>query len=399
MSESVRLVLTGEILPGHEWNGVRDQLAALLKVDAERSTRLLQSAPTVIKQQLPLTHIETYLALLAKAGAGARVEHQDGRPWQVPGEAAGFPTLLEHGATRPPPAPAPQPPAAVVAQKPASTELALVEDEPPETIHCPACGLEQKKRTLCTDCGADMPRMIAAQNQARLEAKQVQQSTGPRPVSSLRPAEVESMAFCETPKLFGFSLSGRLGRMRYLAYGMLLMLAIIPVTLLFSLALIFLKGFGVVFAMAWFWLFIRLMVFRLHDLGLSGWWATASIAVPVVAAIISPQLGAVISVLAMLASLALYCWPGAQGENRYGSPAEPPTLLINVVAVVGLVGSVLVLPAMMASTIPAYRDYVAAQKARAGQLPDANAPGSAEDGQDTDLADDATPSGVGSVSD
>lgn len=386
MNDSVRLVLTGEILPGHERGDVRDRLAALLKIDAARSTQLLDEAPTVIKQQLPLAHVHTYLGLLAKAGAGVRVEHLDGRPWQAPADDQAFPALFAEIEARPihpesvtprVPDPVPAAPAASIAEVAPvvvatnAAELALVELAPPETIKCPSCGLEQNKRTLCTGCGVDMPRMIAAQNQAKVEARQAQQAAGPRSVSSLRPDDAALLDIAETPKLFGIGLNGRLGRMRYLAYGVLLILAIIPITLLFSLALAFLKGFWVVFGMAWVWLFLRLVVFRLHDMNLSGWWVSGAVVVPLVISLINVRFGAMASGLVTLGSLALCVWPGSTSDNRFGPPAEPPTMLINVLAVVGLLVSLLSIPAMLASVaVPGYADYVQHQKLKAGQLSD-----------------------------
>ncbi|WP_255992102.1 DUF805 domain-containing protein [Chitinolyticbacter albus] len=378
MSETVRLVLTGEVLSGHERDGVRDNLAALLKLDAERSARLLDTAPTVIKQQLPLAHVDTYLALLAKAGAGVRVEHPDGRPWQAPTGERAFPSLLDDIQARPihPPTvtlrvpPQVAAPVAAVAAPP-ERELGLVEESLPETIKCPSCALEQPKRTLCTGCGTDMPRMLAAQNQAKIEARQAQQMAGPRSVSSLRPDAAALMDIVETPKLFGVGLGGRLGRMRYLAYGVLLILAIFPITLLFSLALVFLKGFWVVFGMAWVWLFVRLAVFRLHDVNQSGWWAVGGVVVSMLISLIDARLGAMAWGLVTLGSLALCFWPGSPGDNRYGPPAEPPTTLINVLAVIGLLLSLLSIPAMLASVgVPGYGDYVQRQKLKAGQLSD-----------------------------
>ncbi|UXY16240.1 DUF805 domain-containing protein [Chitiniphilus purpureus] len=351
MRDAVRLILTGEILPGFVRDDVHANLAALLKLDAERSRRLLDAAPTVIKQQLPQSQIDTYLALLRQAGAAVRVEHLDGRPWRQPLADTAFPALFDEIQPQParPTAQAPQAPqaAALPGPVPAAPEpavLALADAAVPESIKCPACNLEQHKRTLCSGCGTDMPRMLAAQNQARIEARQAQPAAGgPRTVSGLRPGEATQPGIDETPRLFGLQLTGRLGRMRYLAYGMLLVLALVPITLVFSLALLFLKGFWVVFGMAWLWLFMRLVVFRLHDIGLSGWWGAAGLALPLVVLLIDTQIGSIVSMVGLVGSMGLCLWPGDTGPNRFGPPAEPPTMLINVLAVVGFIAS---LPSM-----------------------------------------------------
>ena len=143
------------------------------------------------------------------------------------------------------------------------------------------------------------------------------------------------------------SASGRLGRLRYLAYGIgiyflasLLQgvvaaivvpmgesagMAILSVSVLVSL-------FLVVFS-------FMLAIQRLHDMNASGWLALLML-VPVVN-------------LIML--LVFLFAPGTQGENNYG--AQPPPNGIGVV-LTSLVLPVAFVGVIAAIAIPAYQDYV-----------------------------------------
>ncbi|TJZ79103.1 DUF805 domain-containing protein [Chitiniphilus eburneus] len=359
MSDTVRLVLTGAVLPGHTRESLLHNLGGLLKLERERVATLLDDAPTVIKQQLPLEHLGAYLPLLERTGAVVRVEHPDGRLYQPRHAAApdAFPTLLDDlppvASPTPQVAPAPMQPVVAVVPTvevigPAEAPLALAEAEE-ETMNCPGCGHAQRKRTLCIACGVDMPRLAAAQVQTKREARdEIQAARGEivRPLSGRAEPGVDCY---ETPALFGLSPVGRLGRMRYLAYSLGLILALIPGVLVFSIALVFLQGFWVVFAMAWAWMYIRLIVFRLHDINLSGWWVAAGVGLPSLVSLIDLRFGALASALVTVASLGLSFLPGNDGENQFGAPAAPPTMLINIVAIVSLALTLLSLPWVLQS--------------------------------------------------
>ncbi|BCL77175.1 hypothetical protein JHS3_29110 [Jeongeupia sp. HS-3] len=315
MSDHVRLVLTGDLLPGVSTEAATDKLAALLKTDAGRVARLLDSAPAVIKQRLARDQLAAYLARLDHAGVVVRVESLAHDPMQLAAQIS-------------PPVGAP---------------LALA-DEPAEPMSCPACNKQQARRTLCLACGADMPRLLAAQTPAAGPASQPGTVVGsPSP----RSAQVEPAADYLTPPLLGLLALGRLGRMRYLAYSMIFILAAIAVALLAAPLLFLFKGASVAFAGALAWVSLRFVVLRLHDFDFSGWWLAAALLIAAAGYGIDARLGMLLSGVLTLASLALGLIPGDAADNRFGPPAEPPTALIQIGGVLGLIISVLSAPAAL----------------------------------------------------
>ena len=131
-----------------------------------------------------------------------------------------------------------------------------------------------------------------------------------------------------------FSVSGRIGRARYIAYGlgMYLLLGIVGALLAGLLGAI---------AMGVMWVAILVIVFmltiqRCHDFDTSGW----------------------LSILVLVPFVNLIFWfiPGTQGPNRFGAPTPPNSVwvligawLIPVVAAVGILAAI---------ALPAYQDYV-----------------------------------------
>ena len=143
-----------------------------------------------------------------------------------------------------------------------------------------------------------------------------------------------------------FSLTSRIGRLRYIAYGMgLMLLAIVPALLC---------GFIMVIAPAIGWplfaileiglwvMSVGFMVRRLHDMDKSGWWSLL---------IIVPLVNLILALFLLFA-------PGSDGENRFGEPPPPNSTWVIVGAwsllLVPLFGGILV-----AIAIPAYQDFVA----------------------------------------
>lgn len=126
MTRKLNLYLTGHALAGHERATAAAALARLVRLPEAQAAELLAGRETLVKQNLDEAQALQYLSALEQAGVGARKE-------EIPAAEA------------PPPAD----PAPAV-----------------ETIACPACGAVQPKRTLCRQCSADMPRMIAASEEA-----------------------------------------------------------------------------------------------------------------------------------------------------------------------------------------------------------------------------------------
>lgn len=132
------------------------------------------------------------------------------------------------------------------------------------------------------------------------------------------------------------SISGRIGRARYLAY---------------ALGLYFLAGFfGGIFAAllgeagmaVWVIVWIGLLVFgfmltiqRCHDFNVNGWLSLLMV-VP-------------------LANLIFLFIPGTDGPNRYGPPTPPNT--VGVLIAAWLIPVVFIVGILAAIAIPAYQDY------------------------------------------
>ncbi|MGW8390374.1 DUF805 domain-containing protein [Pseudoduganella sp. HUAS MS19] len=158
------------------------------------------------------------------------------------------------------------------------------------------------------------------------------------------------------------SLNGRIGRVRYFAYGFLAGLLMLPVMFLTigmgalsgmmadagagggMLGMVI--GYGLYFAVT-----IILARRRLHDMGKSGWLSIL----------------AIIPLVQIIVGLWLLFGPGDEGANEYGpAPAKNTTgvlILAWSMPVIIVVGGILA-----AISIPAYKDYT--ERARAAQMQD-----------------------------
>jgi uncharacterized membrane protein YhaH (DUF805 family) len=140
----------------------------------------------------------------------------------------------------------------------------------------------------------------------------------------------------ETPPMFAFSLAGRMGRARVLAYTFPMGLAGAVVGILAAVLLPVSKVMGgivvaaAVGALMWFCL--RLMVLRMHDINLSGKWLLGTIGVLIMAAVTrNLVLLGVASLVFWLGSLVIYCFiPGTNDDNDYGAPPGPNSVLVNI---------------------------------------------------------------------
>lgn len=152
------------------------------------------------------------------------------------------------------------------------------------------------------------------------------------------------------PKIF--AINGRIGRLRYLAYGMLftiitLFLIGIAAFLIPSIATVLTDISGVTSALLLIALYLPLIIIsiilvrrRLNDLDRSGWW----------------QILMYVPFVGIIFALYVLFWPGTKGSNSYGpQPNENPTgikivglLIPIVIALVGILAAI---------AIPAYQDY------------------------------------------
>jgi uncharacterized membrane protein YhaH (DUF805 family) len=120
-----------------------------------------------------------------------------------------------------------------------------------------------------------------------------------------------------------FTFSGRLGRLAYLGYSILLILLVAAGVLVGSAVGFLGIIIFVVVTIGGIWASISLVVRRLHDLDMSGWHYLWMIVVP---ALINggaeAQHSVFLSYIGIAMSLAftlfLWLWPGTRGANRFG---------------------------------------------------------------------------------
>lgn len=368
MTNDSRIILTGEVLPGHRAEEVVVALAKRLKTTEEKAAGLLAGRETVVKRNVPAAEVERYLRALSGAGAGVRHE-------PMPAASAPPAGVTPVGMSVPAAAPKPPPPPVSAAEP-----LSLVPPAPAIEMECPQCGHAQPKRTLCLKCGCDMPRVLAAQTQAKeAPVPAVESSVWTSPRARLE--DMEEVEF--TPPIFGLSLSGRIGRLRYLAYVWPLIAAIIVGFFLgiFMMTRHPVLGFAIMLPLmlAAFWMSIRYMALRLHDVNRSSKWILAVIVLSAaVGALQSPGLATVYSVLSWIGMLALMAWPGSPEHNDYGWPCGPNTFWVKVGAAIFIVLQVVGLIWLMKSGEPIIPGIAAARGSSGVKAPATAEPAYAE---------------------
>ena len=151
-----------------------------------------------------------------------------------------------------------------------------------------------------------------------------------------------------------FSFAGRIGRMRYLAFSMVMVFV-----MYFAMAIIAAiaipqaeAGMTVmslligILSLASLPIALMFLIQRLHDMNASGWWSLL-VFVPFVNALIG---------------LLLLFVPGTRGDNRFGLQPKPNGVGVYLA---GLALPVLIMGVVAAVAIPAYNDYVARAQAAA----------------------------------
>lgn len=161
------------------------------------------------------------------------------------------------------------------------------------------------------------------------------------------PYATPKAAVAETLPEFGelkaFATDGRIGRLRYLAWSMVLMLACLP---LFGIAGGFFAAseilgglLMVVVGIAVAVVGIMFGVQRLHDIGWSGWLLLVTL-VPIVGGVFS---------------LLMFIIPGSTAANRFGPPPPPNSRAVKILALLWV--AIIVLGIVAAIAIPAYMGY------------------------------------------
>lgn len=143
-----------------------------------------------------------------------------------------------------------------------------------------------------------------------------------------------------------FSSQGRIGRLRYLAYGAgsSIVYYVALAVLAFAIGDSTASTVGLVAAIAaMLWFSVITGIKRCHDMDISGWWSL-TLVLPVIV-------------------LAWMFWPGSRDDNRFGPPPPPNTLGVKVLGL--LMPVVFFVGILAAIALPQYKHYT--DRARAAQ--------------------------------
>jgi uncharacterized membrane protein YhaH (DUF805 family) len=316
-----KIVFSGELMPEVALETAKDNLARLFNSDHTRINALFSGSTVAIKRNLPESEADQYLTALHRAGANARKEPE-------PGVSLSLEDTEDHRF-------------AASADNTASAASG--------EMTCPKCSHRQAKAAECSACGIIIEKFIARQAALSERTPPVQPlqagdlgRTAHTPYAT--PLATVAEALPEFGELEVFSIEGRIGRLRYLAWSLVLMLGALALFGVASMGLamseivgavlIALVGIGMAVVS------VQIGVQRLHDIGWSGWLWLINL-VPIV--------GGVFALLMLVI-------PGTTGANRYGPPAPPNSRAVKVLALLWLL--VPLLGILAAITLPAYQDYV-----------------------------------------
>ena len=204
----------------------------------------------------------------------------------------------------------------------------------PQAVVCPKC---QHKRTAA-DAGPawQCPKCGIAYNKATAQSDAVTH-TVVRTAAARGKQETDHGDWdTATPGVVSLSFTGRIGRLRYMAYTWPIM-ALSAVGMAAAVLgpahktapnvpLIIVVG------ILWFWLWLRLMALRLHDVNRSGKWLAALLLLPAVLAAVGggQQMIGLGGGLFWIVALLLNIVPGTDGDNDYGPQPGPNTFLVKV---------------------------------------------------------------------
>ena len=309
---SYKIVFNGELMPDAALDTVKENLARLFKSDIARINALFTGAAVTLKKDLAEHEADQYLEALQKAGARVRKEL----------DLAASLTLVP------------------------TDEHADADSAPAEgsaaSMSCPKCGHEQPKAESCVACGIIIEKYLARQAQQAATPVAAVAQPAASPYAPPRADVAEKLP--EFGELKVLSVSGRIGRVRYLGWSMAMMLCALPIfgigagltvasetlgMILIAIAMLAMAAFSVCIG-----------VQRLHDMGWSGWlWLLNFV----------PVVGGVFSLLMLII-------PGTQGANRYGPPPPPNSTSVKVMA--WLILLVPVIGILAAIALPQYQSYV-----------------------------------------
>ena len=293
MDAPVQLVFLGEVLDGFSLDDVKRRVGQLLKLDEPRVAQLFSGRRTVLKREVRREDAQRYARALAQVGARVHIEAQDATP-----KAAASAPPASH--------PPVVPPLPVATAKPAVPTLALVPEAAPaaDEVTCPNCGERQSKRLLCRGCATNLEMAIAAKIERDNAARQARQDE----LDARRAMRAGASTGVRSPGIFGFGLSGRMGRLKYatahaVMWSLLMFLAVPAIEKpTAGRVIFFMLGLALVAFLS-----MRHSVLRCHDCDKSGWWTLFTF----------------VPTANLILSLILSFAPGTDGENEYGEQPPP----------------------------------------------------------------------------
>lgn len=296
-------------MPGAELEATKDNLAALFKSERSKIDALFNGSSVALKRDLSQEDAQKYVDVLQRAGAEVRAES----------EFASTLSLVE------------------TEEHDAKAEPALN-----QSMTCPKCGHEQLKASECSACGIVIEKYLARQAQISEASASMAPATlvaapGASPYSA--PQSQVSDSFADVGELNPFGVQGRIGRLRYIAWSFVMMLAFIPV---YGLAIGAMIGISeVVGGLLIAVVLIGAIVFgvfiggqRLHDIGWSAWLWLLNLV---------PFVGFIFTILMLV-------MPGTPGPNRYGPP--PPANSTAVLVLAWLMLGVTILSVLASIALP-----------------------------------------------
>lgn len=303
-----KIVFNGELMPDVSLETAKENLARLFKSDLTRINSLFSGGNVDIKRDLSENEADQYLKALQSAGAKVRKEQ----------DLAASLSLVETDDHR--------------------TESSEAESN--VLMTCPKCGHQQSKAIECSACGIVIEKFIARQAMLAENPPEVV-SAAATPYATPKAAVAEALP--EFGELKAFTTDGRIGRLRYLAWSMVLMLACLP---LFGIAGGFFAAseilgglLMVVVGIAVAVVGIMIGVQRLHDIGWSGWLLLVTL-VPIVGGVFS---------------LLMFIIPGSTAANRFGPPPPPNSRAVKILALLWV--AIIVIGIVAAIALPAYMGY------------------------------------------
>lgn len=305
-----RIVFDGALLPGMTLNSVKENLARLFKTDREKVDQLFDRGPVNIKRELTASEADKYLQALKQAGAEARKEAE---PRSTP--ALSLVDIAPTGS---------------------------VENPAVSQMECPKCGHSQSTATQCDNCGIVIEKYLARQ------AQLVEDKAGNNAENTARPYATPRAQVAEPMPTYGelraFTLQGRIGRLRYLAWSLTLSVAAVGLLAVAAIGFAMSQVLGVILigiiCIGVAVVSIQIGAQRLHDIGWSGWFLLLNL-IPVV--------GSLFPFVMLLA-------PGKAGVNRFGPPQPPNSKAVKILAALWLL--VPVIGILAAITLPAYQQYL-----------------------------------------